>query len=67
MTAILALVLKFLPYLVQAATSIPQLTEFLAQLKLIFKRDKIWTPEQAAQFDAETVALRNDPAFQIID
>ena len=63
MTSILALVLKYLPVLVQAAGSIPEITGFIAGLKNIFKRNKIWTPEEEAQFDAETAALRNDPAW----
>ena len=67
MTAILALVLKYLPILVQAAGSIPEITGFISGFKDIFKRDKIWTPEQEAQFDAETQALRNDPAWQVND
>ena len=67
MTAILALVLKYLPILVQAAGSIPEITGFIAGLKNIFKRQKTWTPEEEAQFDAETAALRNDPAWQVND
>ena len=67
MTAILALVLKYLPILVQAAGSIPEITGFISGLKNIFKRDKIWTEAEEAQFDAETQALRNDPAWQVQD
>jgi len=67
MTAILALVLKYLPILVQAAGSIPEITGFISGLKNIFKRDKTWTAEEEAQFDAETQALRNDPAWQVND
>ena len=65
MTAILALVIKFLPVLVQAVGSYPQIVEFIAGLRDIFKRDKIWTDEQEAEFDAQTEALRNDPAWKI--
>ena len=67
MTAILAVVLKYLPYLVQAAGSIPEITGFIASLQAIFKRDKVWTPEQEAEFDAQTEALRSDPAWQVKD
>ncbi len=67
MTAILALVLKYLPYLVQAAGSIPEITGFISSLRDIFKRDKVWTPEQEAEFDASVEALRNDPAWKIND
>lgn len=67
MTAILALVLKYIPYLVQAAGSVPEITGFIASLKQIFTRDKVWTPEEEAEFDAQTEALRSDPAWQIND
>ena len=63
MSAILVLVMKYLPVLVQAAGSIPEITGFIAGLKGIFARQKIWTAEEEAQFDAETAALRNDPAW----
>ena len=59
--------MKYLPILVQAAGSIPEITGFISGLKNIFKRNKIWTPEEEAQFDAETEALRNDPAWQVND
>ncbi len=61
MTAILALVLKYIPYLVQAAGSIPEITGFISSLRDIFKREKTWTPEQEAAFDASVEALRSDP------
>ena len=64
MTAILALVLKYLPYLVQAAGSIPEITGFIQSLRDIFKRDKTWTKEQESEFDASIEALRSDPAWQ---
>jgi len=67
MTAILGLVLKYLPYLVQASASIPEITGFLANLKAIFKREKTWTPEEEAEFDAQTEAMRSDPAWQVTD
>lgn len=64
MTAILGIVLKYLPYLVQAAGSIPEITGFIANLQAIFKRDKTWTPEQEAEFDASVEALKSDPYWQ---
>lgn len=67
MTAILALVLKYLPVLVQAAGSIPEITGFISGLQAIFKRSKVWTPEEEVQFDAQTVALRSDPAWRVND
>lgn len=67
MSAIIQAILRYLPYLVQAAGTIPQITTFLAELQAIFKRDKTWTPEQEAEFDAQTEAMRSDPAWQVTD
>jgi hypothetical protein len=67
MTAILPLILKFLPYLVQASQSIPEIVTFISELRTIFSRTDIWTPQAKAQFDAETQVLRSDPNFQVID
>jgi hypothetical protein len=67
MTSIIALVLKYLPVLIQASQSIPEITGFIASLQAIFKRDKSWTPEQEAEFDAQTEAMRSDPAWQVLD
>lgn len=67
MTAILALVLKYIPYLVQASASVPEITGFISSLRNIFSRDKVWTPEQEADFDASVEALKNDPYWQSQD
>ncbi len=67
MSAIIALAIKFLPLLTQVASSTPELIGFIKGLHDIFKRDKSWTEEQEAEFDAQTEALRSDPAWQVID
>ncbi len=67
MSAIIALAIKFLPLLTQLATSTPELIGFIKGLHDIFKRTKSWTPQQEQEFDAQTEALRSDPAWQVID
>lgn len=67
MTSIVALVLKYLPYLIQASASIPEITGFVANLKAIFQRDKVWTDEQEKEFDAQTEAMRSAPEWQVTD
>lgn len=67
MTSIIALVIKYLPVLISASKSIPEITGFIAALQAIFKRDKIWTPEQETEFDAQTEAMRDDPAWKVTD
>jgi hypothetical protein len=63
MTAILALVIQFLPYLTQAAKAVPEIIDFVEQLKAIFERKDIWTPEAATAFDGSLQAMRSDPDF----
>jgi hypothetical protein len=67
MSAIIAIIIKYLPYLVDAGKTIPQIITFIAELRAIFSRTKTWTPEQEAKFDADTEALRSDPAWQVTD
>lgn len=67
MAAVIAIVLQFMPYLVEAAASFPKIITFIAGLQAIFARTKVWTAEQEAEFDAQTEALRSDPAWQITD
>jgi hypothetical protein len=67
MKDIIALVIRYLPYLTAATKAVPEITAFLASLRDIFKRDKAWTPEQEAEFDAQTEALRSEPAWQVLD
>jgi hypothetical protein len=67
MNAIVALLLKYIPYLIQASLSVPQLIEFVNQMKQIFTREKIWTPEEEAAFDAKVESHTDDPAWKITD
>ena len=67
MTAILALIIQFLPYLVQAAKTIPEIVDFVQQLRTIFARTTTWTPEAEAAFDASLETMRSDPAWKSQD
>jgi hypothetical protein len=67
MKDLITFVLKYLPYLITASKSVPQITSFIAGLKEIFSRKKLWTKEQEEQFDAETEALRSDPYWKVND
>lgn len=67
MTAIIAFVIKYLPYLITASNSVPQIISFIAGLREIFSRDKSWTPEQEAEFDALVESKRSDPYWKIED
>lgn len=67
MSAIVAIFLKYLPYLIQASQALPQITTFIAEVHAIFARTKIWTDAQKAEFDAQTAAMRDDPYWQVTD
>lgn len=67
MAALIPLVLKYLPVLIQASQSIPQITTFIAGLHSILQRDRSWSEEQEAEFDAQTEAMRSDPAWKVTD
>ncbi len=67
MTALIPLLLKYIPYLIQASSSVPQIIEFVNQMKQIFTREKLWTPEDRAAFEAKVEAHTDDPAWKILD
>ena len=67
MGAIIAIVLQFLPYLVDAGKSVPQIITFISELRAIFARTKAWTPEQEKAFDDSVEALRADPYWKSTD
>ena len=55
-----SLLFKYLPYFLQAAKSVPQIMDFISEIKAIFSRDKVWTPAQEKEFDDQLEALKND-------
>ncbi len=65
--AIIAIVIKYLPYLVEASKDVPQLITFVSQLRAIFSRTKPWTPALAAEFDAKVETVTSKPEWQITD
>ena len=67
MNTIIQLIIKYLPYLITAGKSVPQIITFIAELHTIFARTKIWTEAQQLEFDSQTELLRNDPAWIITD
>jgi len=67
MNEVLQLVFKYLPYLITASKSVPQVIGFISEIKAIFKRDKVWTPEEEAAFDEKVAHLKDDPAWVVND
>lgn len=64
MSSIVSIVIKYLPYLVQASKSVPEIVTFIANIRAIFARTKTWTPEQEKAFDDSLEDLKNDPYWK---
>lgn len=64
MTALAEVFLKYLPYLIQASSSIPEIITFISNIHAIFQRTKMWTPEQEKEFDDSVEALKSDPYWK---
>lgn len=64
MSAIIAVVIKYLPYLVQASKSVPEIITFISNIRAIFARTKTWTPEEEKAFDDALENLKNDPYWK---
>lgn len=64
MTALIPLFIKFLPYLVQAAASVPEITTFIASFHKHLSQSTAWTPAEQDAFDQETADLKSDPYWK---
>ncbi len=56
-----AIILQFLPYLFQAATTIPEIYEYIMKVKASLQQSKEWTPEMDAAFTAGLQDLKDNP------
>lgn len=52
MSAIIGLIIQYLPNLIQAGKSIPEVMEFVRKTRDTLKQTKELTPEEEAAFDA---------------
>lgn len=65
MNKIYELILKYLPFLVQASASVPEIIAFVHEMRDIFKRENVWTEDEERAFDAKLEDVtKNDPAWQ---
>lgn len=55
------LILKYLPFLFQAAAIVPEVYEYIQKVKAALKQENQWTPEMDAAFTAELEALKKSP------
>lgn len=64
MTAIIGIIINYLPVLIKAAKSVPEVIGFIKGVQEHLKQTKEWTPEQEAEFNAKLEALTSQPHWQ---
>jgi hypothetical protein len=52
---------------VDATKTVPQIITFISELRAIISRDKMWTPQLEAEFDAKVESVTDSPAWKIND
>lgn len=57
MTAIISLFMAYLPVLVKAAGTVPEIIGFIRRTQEILKQDKEWTVDQQVEFDKHVEEL----------
>lgn len=56
-----AIILQFLPYLFQAAQTIPEIWDYIQKVREDLKQSGEWTQEVEDAFTAELQALKDNP------
>lgn len=56
-----AILLQYLPFLVQGAGEVQQIWDYVQKVREAAKQSGEWTPEAEAAFDAEIEKLKTDP------
>lgn len=64
MKTVIDLFLKYLPQLVQAGKSIPDITKYVGELKETLKQDAEWTPQIEADFLAKVENVTSAPHWK---
>lgn len=57
MTAIISLFMTYLPVLVKAAGTVPEIIGFIRRTQEILKQDSEWTVEQQMKFDEQVESI----------
>lgn len=64
MTALIGLIVSYLPALLKAAQSVPEVLEFVKKVQSHLKQTNEWTPEQAAAFDKRLEEVTSQEHWQ---
>jgi hypothetical protein len=60
----IALFLQYLPQLIQAAKSVPDVVDYIKKTHEHLKQSEEWTEEQEAQFDRHLEEVTSQPWWQ---
>lgn len=64
MGAIIGIIVQFLPYLIKAGQSVPEVIDFVKHVQEHLKQTKEWTPEQEAEFNSRLEAVTGKAHWQ---
>lgn len=64
MIALIPIFLQYLPQLVKAAQSIPELIGYIQRTKATLSTTGEWTPEQQAEYDKHVEEITSQPHWQ---
>lgn len=64
MTALISIFLDYLPQLVQAAKTIPEIIGFIQRTKATLETTQEWGPTEQAAYDREVETITSQPHWQ---
>lgn len=64
MTALIGIIVTWLPTILKAAQSVPEIVNFVKAVQSHLKQTKEWTPEQEAEFDKRLEEVTSQPHWQ---
>lgn len=64
MSEIISLFMTYLPVLVKAAGTVPEIIAFIHRTQAILKQSEEWTPEQQAAFDAQVEEITSQEQWK---
>lgn len=58
-----AIILQYLPYLFEAAKSVPQIMNYITAVRTNLRQTNEWTDEMETEYDKSLTAMEADPAW----
>lgn len=63
-TAIIGIIVEYLPVLMKAVKSVPEVMDFVKRVQEHLKQTKEWSAEQEAEFDRRLEEVTSKPHWQ---